>query len=96
MGPPLGDAVVAAADGAVVWSSAASLGAETIDRSMRSFSLVNLDDAPISLERSGESIVGIGYRRFLVWGGRLAGTEKDPTNRPTADGAMVRVHALNP
>jgi hypothetical protein len=92
--PPLGGSVVASTDGAVLWSSADAFAAETIDRPMRSFSLVTVGDAPISLDRLGESIVGIGYRRFFVWGGRLAGTEKDPTNRPTADGAIVEVRSL--
>ena len=96
VGSPAGDTVVAASDGAVMWSNGVSLAAETIDRPMRGFSLVNVEDAPISLERLGESIVGIGYRRFLVWGGRLAGTRTDPTNRPTADGAIVQVHGLDP
>jgi hypothetical protein len=95
-GPPLGGSVVASANGAVTWSSAQSLGAVTIDTTMRSFSLVTVDGAPISLARSGESIVGIRYRRFMVWGGRLAGTAQDPTNRPTADGAIVQVRSLNP
>jgi hypothetical protein len=91
-GPPLVGSVVASANGAVVWSSAMSLAAVTIDPTVRSFSFENVGDgAPIQLDRLGESLVGIGYRRFMVWGGRLAGTAQDPTNRPTADGAIVRL-----
>jgi hypothetical protein len=96
VGPPLLGSVASAAPGAVLWSSADSLAAETIDRAMRSFSLISVGDAPIRLDRLGESIVGVGYRRFLVWGGRLGGTASDPTNRPTADGAIVQVRPLQP
>jgi hypothetical protein len=46
---------------------------------------------PVEVAGVGGSLVPIGNRRFFVWGGRLAGTEKDPTNRPTREGVIIQL-----
>jgi hypothetical protein len=45
-------------------------------------------DAPIENDRYDNTFVAIGPSRFFVWGGRTGGTDKDPTNRPVADGVI--------
>jgi len=90
IGSPLGGSAAAAAPGAVVWSGF-GLSSVSTDPALRSVALANVKGAPIDLQTSGQSIVAIGYRRFFIWGGRLAGTQLDPTNRPTADGAIVQL-----
>jgi hypothetical protein len=90
IGPPIGGSVAVAAAGAVVWSGF-GLSSVSTDPAVRRIAFANVGDAPISLDRTGESIVAIGYRRFLVWGGRLAGNEHNQTNYPTADGAILQL-----
>jgi hypothetical protein len=46
---------------------------------------------PIRLDRYGGSLFAIGPDRFFIWGGRLAGTPQEPTNRPAADGAIFEL-----
>jgi hypothetical protein len=94
VGPPLAGSEVAGARGALVWSSAGSLGSFSSRSSAASVpgaEFSELGGAPVPLDRTGASLVAIGDRRFFLWGGRLAGNEHDQTNYPTRDGVIVRL-----
>jgi hypothetical protein len=46
-------------------------------------------DKPIRFTRQQAAFVALDNDHFFLWGGLLAGSEHDQTNRPTADGAIL-------
>jgi Kelch motif protein len=89
--PPDELSVLASRPNVVVWSdgagycwfvAAASSGARQWSCAAK---------GPIRLDRYGGSLFAIGPDRFFIWGGRLAGTAQEPTNRPVADGAIFEL-----
>ena len=46
---------------------------------------------PVRIGSGGESLLPIGPRRFFMWGGQLAGTQQEPTMRPTREGAILEL-----
>jgi hypothetical protein len=88
--PYLGGFGTAARATELLWSSGLDytrfLGASAAGRATWS----KVGAGPVPLGSTGESVVPIGAGRFFIWGGRLAGTDKDPTNRPTAQGAILQ------
>jgi hypothetical protein len=93
--PAMEGSVVAGSGDTLLWSGGA--GYSCIRRSGTAGLEWSSADKSVELGATGQagdtgqSILSIGERRFFIWGGRVAGTAAEPTNYPTAYGAILRV-----